>query len=96
MSDALNKLSACPGTQAPTIFLLSDATTTAHFPPILPSPFTIPVPVSKSSGLYRVFKGYQVPSSTSSATLSMQCFCLYDEFFTEELRYDGLRGFFGE
>ena len=69
MSDALNKLSACPGTQAPTIFLLSDATTTAHFPPILPSPFTIPVPVSKSSGLYRVFKGYQVPSSTNSAIL---------------------------
>jgi len=45
--------------------LLSKPMITAHLPEILPMPLTTPVhPSSLSRGLYRVWRGHQVPGST--------------------------------
>ena len=70
------RLSAWPGTQVPACFLLSEAMTTHHLPLTRPRPFTMEVePFLFFSGLYRLFRGHQVPGSTRRETRCMAVSC---------------------
>ena len=67
-----SRLSAWPGTQVPACFLLSEAMMTHHLPLTRPRPLMMEVvPVLFLLGLYRLFRGHQVPGSTSRVTRCM-------------------------